>query len=168
MEQALIDEFIDAAVNDHDAARRLLERNPALLNARWIHNETLVHFLTVENYIDGVRFLLEAGASVNETNEFGDTALLDAAVLGNDAVAEVLLQYGADPNAKSDTRENVLHAAVMSGNARLVDLLLCAGARADYITDLGFSVVDALPAERDKRGELLAVLHRHGVRPEGG
>ncbi len=163
MEQALVEEFIDAAVNDHRRADELLKRHPDLLNARWIHEETVLHFLAVENYVEAVRFLAQAGVSVDLTNEFGDTALLDVAVLGNDAVAEILLQFGADPNARSEVRDNVLDAAVRSGNARLVDLVLIAGARPDYVTDLGGTLADALPVKEQKRAAMLDVLRKHGI-----
>jgi ankyrin repeat protein len=163
VDRALIQQFIDAAVRDHSHARHLLELHPELLEARFLLGETVLHFLAVENFVEGVRFLAEAGAGVDATNEFGDTALIDVAVLGNDVVAEVLLQFGANPNAQSDTKDNVLDAAVRSSNARLVDLLLTAGARPDYETDLGFTILDALPTKEPKRTTMLDVLRRHGV-----
>jgi uncharacterized protein len=126
-------------------AKLLLKDYPALLDSRWIHNETVLHFLSVENYVDGVRFLAEFGADVDSTNEFGDTALVDAAMLGNDKVAEALLEYGANPDAHSETNENPLHCAVNSGNARLVGLLPDYGAKHSYETDMGETVIDALP-----------------------
>jgi ankyrin repeat protein len=106
------------------------------------------------------------GANVNATNCFGDTALIDVTVLGDDRIAAILLEHGADPNAKSVTRENALDVAVSSGNARLVDLLLAAGARADYETDLGTTITDAIPADAKRRGPILATLARHGIRVE--
>lgn len=75
----------------------------------------------------------------------------------------VLLQFGADANAQSDANDNVLDAAVRSSNARLVDLLLTAGARPDYQTDLGFTIMDALPPREPKRSAMLDVLRKHGV-----
>jgi ankyrin repeat protein len=103
--------FIVAAVQNHPAARDMLRRSPQLLNARYIHGETVLHFLAVEGHADGVRFLAEAGAQVDGPNEFGNTALVDAATLGNAGVVGTLLQHGADPNAASTTRDNVVHGA---------------------------------------------------------
>src|SRR5207253_5441095 len=94
-----IAEFIDAAVRDHVAARTMIEACPDLLKARWTHNETILHFLAIEGYVDGVRFLADAGAAIDEVNQFGDTALIDVAVLGNVEIAKLLLEHGANPNA---------------------------------------------------------------------
>jgi ankyrin repeat protein len=167
MDKDTIGRFIDAAAQQQEVARQLLSMHPELLEARWIHNETVLHFLAVEGLEAGVRFLAEAGADVNVVNEFGDGPLLEVALLGNDRVAAILIEHGADPNATSPTRDNVLHAAVQSGNAQLVDLLLTAGARANYETDLGETIKDALPRRPELRKNILAVLVNHGVRIDG-
>jgi ankyrin repeat protein len=103
------------------------------------------------------------GFDVNAPNEFGETALMDAAIIGNDQVAEVLLNFGADPNAKCAGRDTILHEAVQSGNARLVDLLLSAGAVCDYVTVARETVFDALPNDPGQRAAIANVLRRHGI-----
>jgi hypothetical protein len=45
LSDAIVGEFIDALVNDRQRAEVLLSVQPDLLNARWIHDETVVHFL---------------------------------------------------------------------------------------------------------------------------
>src|SRR5437867_2441755 len=95
---ALVDEFVDAVVEAPNKADALLREHPNLLNARWIHNETVLHFLAIEGFAEGVRFLASRGADVNAVNEFGDSALIDVAVLGNDEIADALLRHGANPN----------------------------------------------------------------------
>jgi ankyrin repeat protein len=160
----LLGEFIDAAVENQDKARQLLSTHPDLLHARWLHGETVLHFLTIEGYIDGVRFLARNGADVNAPNEFVDVPLLDAASLGNDEVAEVLLAHGADPNATSEAQGNVLHCAVRSGNAHLVRRLIEAGADPNYRTDFDETVFDALPDDFETRTAIVAVLKEYGIR----
>jgi ankyrin repeat protein len=155
--------FIDAAVQDHTVARQMLRAQPALLEAPWLHRETPLHFLAVENYLEGVRFLAEAGANVNATNRWGDSALIDVASMGNLEMARLLLGKGANPNAVSVTQDNVVHCAVRAGNADLVELLLQSGASADYTTDIGETIVDAIPSEPEVRDRMSAVLRRHGV-----
>jgi ankyrin repeat protein len=164
LEKPIIGEFIDAVIEDKLKAELLLKDYPELLNSRWIHNETVLHFLAVENYADGVRFLAELGADVDSTNEFGDTALLDVAVLGNDKVAEALLEHGANPNAHSETNDNPLHCAVASGNARLVGLLLDYGAKPDYETDIGETVIDALPQKEASRKAVLEEFAKRHIK----
>lgn len=129
MNRELVGKFIDAAVEDHAAASRLLRDHPELLNARCIHGETVLHFLAVEGFVDGVQFLVASGADVDAVNKFGDTALVDVALLGNREIAEILLNHGANPNAHSVTNDNVLAAATRSGDQELVDLLRSFGAR---------------------------------------
>jgi ankyrin repeat protein len=111
----LVGEFIDAVVQDRDRAKYLLSAHPHLIDARWIHNETVVHFLAVEGFSDAVKFLAECGADVNAVNEVGDSPLIDVVVLGNVEAAQVLLRHGANPNANSVTRNNPLDCAVRSG-----------------------------------------------------
>ncbi len=163
LDRTLVGEFIDAAVQDPHKARRLLREYPELREARWIHQETALHFLAVEGYAEAVRLLGGLGFDPDAPNEFGDPPLIDVATLGNDEVAELLLRIGANPNGQSETSDNVLHCAVRSGNPRLVHLLLTAGAKADYITPLGKTVFDALPEDATQRFAIERVLQQHGV-----
>lgn len=158
-----IGEFIDAVVLEPSKAAEMLRDEPALRDARWLHEETVLHFLSVEGKAEHVRLLGDLGFDPNAVNEFGDAPLIDGAVLGRDDVAGVLLDLGADPNARSATRDNVLHCAVRSGNARLVDLLLSKGAKADYVTDIDETVFDTLPEDGAQRAAVEEVLRRHGV-----
>jgi ankyrin repeat protein len=161
----LVGEFIDAVVRDPARAEAMLNERPELLNARWIHDETVLHFLAIEGFTEGVRFLAVRGADVNAVNEFGDTALVDIAGLGLTEIADVLLTHGANPDARSESRDNPLHAAARAGHAELVRRLLKAGANARYCTDLGESVFDAVNENPSaERQETLAALREYDVR----
>lgn len=160
----LVGEFIDAVVNDPARADAMLAERPELLNARWIHDETVLHFLAIEGFADGVRFLAARGGDVNAVNEFGDTALVDIAGLGLTEIADILLSHGANPDARSGVRDNSLHAAARAGHTELVRRLLNAGANARYRTDLEETIFDAVnenPSEA--RQELLAVLSEYEI-----
>lgn len=165
VDRDIVGQFIDAAVQDRALAIRLLRQHPELKKSRWRHDETPLHFLAVEGYADAVRFLADCGFDVNATNQFGDAALIDVATSSDVEIAGILLAHGADPDARSVTRDNVLHCAVGAGNVRLVEMLLEAGANADYVTDLGETVFDALPNKFDRRKKILEVLERFGFRP---
>lgn len=158
-----IGDFIDAVFVDPEKAADMLARDPSLRNARWIHQETALHFLAIEGDAAHVRLLCEWGFDPNAVNEFGDAPLIDVATLGRADVAEVLLEFGADPNATSETSENALHCAARSGNAPLVQMLLHAGARADYLTEIGETVWDALAESLEKRAAIEAVLSAQGI-----
>jgi len=161
----LVGEFIDAVVETPAKADAMLAQSPELLNARWIHEETVLHFLAIEGFTEGVRFLAVRGADVNAVNEFGDTALVDIAALGLTEIADVLLSHGADPDAQSELRNNPLHAAARAGHADVVKRLLQAGANGRYRTHLGETVFDATnECPPEQREEVLAVLADYNIR----
>ena len=163
IDPSTVGQFIDAVVLDQSKAGEMLRHEPGLRDARWLHGETVLHFLAIEGEAEHVRLLGEWGFDPNAANEFGTAPLIDVATLGRDDVAAVLLDQGADPNARSTTHDNVLHCAVRSGNARLVDVLLSRGARANYVTDTGETVFDALPESDAERAAVEEVFRRHGV-----
>ncbi len=167
LDKELVGQFIDAVVNDEQEAGRLLRQYPDLRDARWILNETVLHFLAIEGYPEGVRRLCQMGFDVNSPNELGHAPIIDVAVLGNDKIVSILIEYGADPNATSETHDNALHCAVQSGNAKLVGLLLSAGAKSDYKTPLGETIFDALPAKPAERRAVEEVLTQHGIQGDG-
>ena len=163
-ESDLLNDLIDAVVQDQPKAQQMLKRHPGLLHARRGLGETALHFLAVEGYAEGVRFLAVAGADVNAKNEFGDTPLIDAALLGKAKVVRTLLSLGADPNAKSTTKDNALHCAIRSGNSAVVDVLLQAGANASYQTELGETVFSALPKSNfQQRQAILQAFKKHSI-----
>jgi ankyrin repeat protein len=132
-----------------------------------MHNETVLHFLAIEDYEEGVRFLLAHGADVSTANEFGDSPLTDAAVLDRNGIARMLLNAGADPNgALTQYRERPLHAAARKGNVALVKMLLDAGAHARYANHLGETIFDALDeAASEDRNRIVALLAERGIVP---
>lgn len=154
----LIGEFIDACVKDQAKAASMLVTHPELQHARWTLQETPLHFLAIENFAEGVRFLSNHGIDLNAPNEFGDTALMDVVTLGNENMVRLLLELGADANAVSRDRVNPLHTAVQKGNLEIVELLLRAGALTDYVGDLGETVHDALPMDQTLREKILALM----------
>lgn len=125
----LVGEFIDAAVANPVLARDLLLKNPSLRNARWIHEETPLHFLAVEYYADAVRLLCELGFDVNTPNEFGDSPLIDVVSLKNHEIAEILLQAGANPNVRSKTSGSLLEIADFNNDKEMRLLLQRFGAK---------------------------------------
>ena len=159
----LIGDFIDAACGNHQKAKDLLIEYPELLESRWMLQETPLHFCVVENFIEGVRFLLENGANPNSMNEFDETPRIDAAILGRADIIKLLISAGANINIVSKTRGSVLMIAVNSGNPDAVQHLLVAGADYNFRTaDLDESVHDVLPKDPQKRNAVLAVLKSFG------
>jgi ankyrin repeat protein len=91
----LLVKLVRTAVCDPEQARRVLEEHPEIIELRTGLGETALHYLAIENYAAAVRLLIDLGASVHVTNDFGSSALDEARLAGaNDAVA-VLEQAGA-------------------------------------------------------------------------
>ena len=162
-EAKLLGELINASALDPSAAYRLLQEHPTLLHARGGLGETALHFLAVEGYVDGVRFLATAGADVNSQNENGSTPLADAAAIGNAEMVRTLTSLGADPNAISASGDPALHWAIISGKLDVAEALLQAGADPYYRTELTENVYTALLNSKAPREAVLALLEKYNI-----
>ena len=91
----LLVEFIKAAVNDLPKARALFRDHPEVLELRTGIGETALHYLSVENYAAAVQLLIDLGASVNVTNDFGASPLQEAVRVDAFEAAKVLRSAGA-------------------------------------------------------------------------
>jgi len=69
--KTLIGDFVDAVVDDPAYVRRLLSRQPELLNACWILHETVLHFRAVEGFDDVVRRRRRPPISVRAASRVG-------------------------------------------------------------------------------------------------
>jgi ankyrin repeat protein len=160
----LIKQFVTAVAKDQVRAVDMLEETPGLLNARCVHNGSVLHFLTNESCEDGVRFLAEQGADVNAFNKFGDSPLIDAATLGFENIVRLLLKHGANANAISSSYDTPIICAVRSGNSRIVDMLLGAGADPDYRSPTGKTIFDVLPRQTKLRLSIYRVLEKYAAK----
>ena len=164
LELETIGKFIDASVNDHSQAERLLVAHPELRNAKWIGDEHLLNFLVIENFLDGVSFCLNSGFDANQLDgEMGTTPLHYACKLNYLDVAKELLDAGANPNAVCEIDDTPIHCAVQNGNADLVDILIQHGADAKYTTELGETIFDNWPPWAQH--ELANVIDKHNITP---
>lgn len=114
-------------------AREILSRHPELIHDRNCARETVLHWLAIENEIEGVRDLIAAGARVDCTDHSDSTVLADCAGLGHVDLCRLLLDHGADPAQKSTfMMETALHAAARhTPNSDVIDLLVQRGAVVD-------------------------------------
>lgn len=77
-------------------------------------------FGTVEN----VDRMIQAGADVEEVDEYGYTPLIEAAIANRVEMAQILLEYGAEINKSDVTGRTALHWAADNNNLPLCELLL--------------------------------------------
>src|SRR5437870_25709 len=78
--------------------------------------------------LDLVRALIKAGANVKLKNQFGTSALSEAAIIGSTPVIDALLKAGADPNTTNPEGETPLMTAARSGHVEAARRLLESGA----------------------------------------
>jgi ankyrin repeat protein len=78
-----------------------------------------------------VKLLLEAGAAVNDVDQYQGTPLREAAGIGHTEVVKVLLEAGADPNMLGSGGRGPLHEAAIHAHASVVQVLLRAGAHVE-------------------------------------
>ena len=64
------------------------------------------------------------GEDVNQIDEYGFTPLIEAAIVDNIEISQLLLDQGADPNQQDVTGGTALQWAAENNNLRLCKLLL--------------------------------------------
>lgn len=86
-----------------------------------------LHYLAVENYRDGVSFLVEHGADPSTGNDFGQSAIVEAAQVGHIDMVDLLLRLGARSDRKAllaavSERKRARVAAVLEAHGVLPSL----------------------------------------------
>lgn len=138
----IVGEFVDACVDDHALADKLLKEYPELRSAKWM-GESILRFVAIENFAEGVRFLAERGWPLNDVEQYGTTPLMDCVYADSYDSARMLLKMGADPNFVSKIEESALHRAISAGDQKMIDILLEGGAILMPRTNRGTPLIDA-------------------------
>ncbi|CAA9993381.1 unnamed protein product, partial [Nesidiocoris tenuis] len=125
---------------------------------------TALHHMTLQDQLEGCRFLLMRGAKVDTQDHYGNTPLQLAASIANSEIMELLLDYGADINTRSFLGGTPLYNAVQSSSYSAVKFLLTKGADVSFVINgedlslLFFAVQRRYPV-------ILDVLLKHGMDP---
>jgi hypothetical protein len=90
-----------------------------------------------------VEHYLKAPININERDAYGYTPLIEAAIVNNESIAELLLHHGADPNLQDMTGATALHWACENNNLVLAALLLEHKANPNLYTSASESVLVA-------------------------
>ena len=161
--------FVSAVMDDRPEASRLLEAKPILLEARGLWEETPLHYVAVEDSLEGVRFLAGLGASVNTSDDGGTPVLIDAINVASFPVVQFLLEAGANPNATSLDFGCALAAAINRERSDVVELLLVKGADPTALEAIpGPITLGSTPAQARALAEILTRVGLKGsLNPSG-
>jgi len=104
--------YLSVITNDNlDLLKTLLENdgNPGVLNM--IHGHHLIVKAAEKNRIAMVQYLIESGATIDDGDSKGNTALIVAAKAGNMPILQTLVEAGADIHLKNKSGNNALMMA---------------------------------------------------------
>ncbi|HUG73888.1 MAG TPA: ankyrin repeat domain-containing protein [Steroidobacteraceae bacterium] len=120
------------------------------VNARRPDGSTPLQWAAFAGDVAEARRLIEAGADVHATNNYGVSAMLLAADIASTELIQLLLQNGVDANTANAEGETPLHLVARAGNIEAATLLLKAGAKVDVREKFG-----------DQTPLMWAVVRRH-------
>jgi ankyrin repeat protein len=89
-------------------AENLLAANPCLFDLSNSIGETVLHFLAVENNLEGVEWLYARGFSFNTKNRFGTPMIFEVASVGHRDLLLWLFQHGADFSVVDSKQRDIL------------------------------------------------------------
>ena len=137
--------FEAAAFGRLNALRRILDDDPADVNAFSGDGFTALHLAVFGGREEAARLLLERGANPNvvSTNEAVRVAPLGtAAFMRSVPLARLLLDSGADVNGRGEGGFTALHSTAQNGDEELARLLLERGADPSLATEDGKRAAD--------------------------
>jgi len=97
------------AVYSHDfvAASSILTLHPRIISSTNSIGETVLHFVAVENDIEGVAWLYSKGANINTKNKFGDPVIFEVASLGYKELFAWFVKSGANLHALNKESQTI-------------------------------------------------------------
>jgi ankyrin repeat protein len=108
-----------ALMGDLARTQKLLDKGASVSQPGW----NALHYATVKSQLLVLKLLLAKGASIDEVNPDGDTALILAVRNGNIDVIQALINGGADPTASNFKAQNSIEIAREKGNTKLAQAL---------------------------------------------
>src|SRR6185503_5467228 len=112
--------------------------------------------------LEKVRRLVENGADINSKDEYGQTALMNAAHRGQFDLVRLLLEKGADLNTTAKYNLSALLLALIAGHPDVARLLIEAGADVNLRSNMNFYGALHL-AENAGYSEIVALLKHKGA-----
>ena len=137
------------ALGEREEALRMLEGDPALLEAHSEDGFPPVGLAIFFRHPELARALIERGADVNAAarNAFRVAPLHAAAAVRDAGTIRLLLARGADANARQQAGYTALHTAAQHGDDEIVELLLAHAADPRAAADDGKTPADLAAAQ---------------------
>ncbi len=95
-------------LKDYAEAESLLKSMPELISLTNSIGETVLHFLAVENDIEGVEWLHSRKFDINTKNDFGEPVIFEVASLGYKDLLMWFYNHGADFLATNEEGDSLL------------------------------------------------------------
>jgi ankyrin repeat protein len=133
-----------------------------MIHERDFNGRTPLHFAVQDSELGFVKFLLKAGADVNERDDHGMSSV-NYLSTGDKfpEICEVLIQNGANLENKESHGYTILHDAVESGHQDMVDFLIKKGVHINTIRDDGSTPLHSAIGEGNI--EIVELLLNHGA-----
>ncbi len=139
-----------------DGMRTLIDRGANVRHAGKEKHTALFYAITYRKDLSLVRMLIEAGASPNETYEYGDNPLLLAVSAQSPPIVQYLLPLTEDPGRMNRHEVCALHFAASYNDEDLIRPLLDAGVDVNLVTASGkTALMDACENNHESCARLL-------------
>src|SRR6185503_20457349 len=117
---------------------------------------------TRQNNLEKVLLLLANGTDINAKDQYGQTALMNAAHRGQVELVRLLLEKGADLNTTAKYNLSALMLSLIAGHPDVARLLIEAGADVNLRSNMNFYGALHL-AENAGYSEIVALLKHKGA-----
>ena len=125
----LNDEILNDLISyDFESQKKILKKNPELINSYQKNSGKSLLFLSIENdQYDLCKYLLKNKANVNyqNVNNFNNTCLHKAIEISDNKTINLLLENNADPNLFNFYNETPSHIAAYFNKFKIIKLLKC-------------------------------------------
>nr|XP_018666877.1 ankyrin repeat and SAM domain-containing protein 6-like isoform X2 [Ciona intestinalis] len=157
------------AVEDGDAnkVQHLLEQNTEVsVETTDADGNSLLHIAAANGHEEVVRILLIKGASLDRSNSFGWTPLMQAARYGNESVAHYLLNNKAKINVTTPMGISALTLATYGGHTKMIELFMNHDVLADDSESVPYFTSPLAVATMQGRDDNLKKLLKKGIPPD--
>ena len=89
-------------------AQALISSHPDILTSCNGIGETVLHFLAIEDDLEGVAWLHERGSDLDTRNEFGTPVLFEIAQLGYEKLFQWFIEHGANIRAIDSSNQGIV------------------------------------------------------------